>query len=117
MENEKPLGNFGARIRVAYCLGFLSAEYFQALKTIKNIRNQFAHELHGLTFSDPEISKDCSKFHKLQIFEITKSGSPRQTFELATVFIWMHLGLHELQIADSRRKVPAAPMVAQVLSV
>ena len=62
---EKPLGSFGARIRLAYCVGLLPREDFEDLKTIKNIRNAFAHKLHGLAFDDSGIAKECNKLRPL----------------------------------------------------
>ena len=61
---EQPLGSFGARIRVAYCLGLLDNELFGALTTIKRIRNAFAHQLHGLKFDSPAVAGDCAKLRE-----------------------------------------------------
>jgi hypothetical protein len=54
-----PLSTFSARIRVAYGLGIVSRASFADLQLIKKIRNLFAHDLHGLSFSDDEIAKLC----------------------------------------------------------
>ena len=63
--NEKiadtPLSSFGARLKACYCLGFISKNEYDDLNCIRNIRNKFAHSIHGFTFSNPEIIKLCNK--------------------------------------------------------
>src|SRR6266545_1394404 len=56
LDNERPLGPFGARIRAAYCMGLIAKEEFQDLKLIEAIRNEFAHQLHGLSFDEASIA-------------------------------------------------------------
>jgi DNA-binding MltR family transcriptional regulator len=56
---ETPLGAFGARIRAAYCLGLLTRQQYHDLQTIQKIRNEFAHGLHGLSFSDEWMTTQC----------------------------------------------------------
>ncbi len=55
LDNERPLGAFGARIRAAYCMGLIAKEEFQDLKLIKAIRNEFAHQLHGLALGGVKL--------------------------------------------------------------
>ena len=45
-------GTFGARIKGAYCLGLISQDEYHNLEIIREIRNEFAHELHGLSLHD-----------------------------------------------------------------
>lgn len=57
------LGSFGARIDAAYCLGLLSAGDVADLREIQQIRNDFAHELHGLSFDSPGVQERCARLH------------------------------------------------------
>lgn len=57
---ERPLSSFGARIKIAYCMGLISKKIFNDLETIKRIRNKFAHKLHNYSFNESEIVKWCS---------------------------------------------------------
>jgi DNA-binding MltR family transcriptional regulator len=52
-----PLGTFSARIAMAYGLGHIGRHYFQALDSIRQIRNVFAHFRRNLTFEDSEIKR------------------------------------------------------------
>jgi DNA-binding MltR family transcriptional regulator len=61
LENERPLGTLGSRIAVAYCLGLITESERKDLIVIKNIRNKFAHQLHGITFSSKVIGDECDK--------------------------------------------------------
>jgi len=50
-----PLATFSSRIAMAYGLGHIGPHYFNALESIREIRNAFAHFRRTLTFEDPEI--------------------------------------------------------------
>jgi len=54
------LDSFSKRIKLAYALGLLRKSEFDDLNTIKKIRNEFAHKLHGLTFETDKIRDLCS---------------------------------------------------------
>lgn len=55
------LGPFSTKIDLAYLLGFLSDGTYQDLTTIKNIRNDFAHELEIESFDVQSIKDRCKK--------------------------------------------------------
>lgn len=61
MDPEKPLGSFRAKIHLAYCMGLLTEDAYRDLLTISQIRNDFAHKLHGLTFNDLGMVEQCDK--------------------------------------------------------
>lgn len=87
LEQEQPLGSFGARIRAAYCLGLLDKDLFGLLSNIKKIRNAFAHQLHGLTFESSGVAQDCDVLRQLLRFpkgfeDLAKT--PRAVFIHAT---------------------------------
>ena len=85
LEPEGPLGSFSAKIRALYCFGILSKSEFRNLVRIKNIRNLFAHELHGLSFETPKIAEICSN---LEIEGTTPHDSRPENLFLLTVILF-----------------------------
>lgn len=115
LSTEKPLGAFGARILTAYCVGLLAREDYQDLNIIKSIRNDFAHHLHGLSFSKESISQKCAKLQIVKRFHPDIEHSSKEIFILAIVFIQMQLGM---KIATIKRcQIPSAIEVTQRFSV
>lgn len=77
-----PLGTFDARIRMAYALGLISDDEYYNLELIRKIRNEFAHGLHGLSFTHENILKHSRKlkFHKGMLDAMPeKLRPPRRT--------------------------------------
>lgn len=108
LDVEQPIGSFGARIRLAYCLGLVARSLFGVLTTIKAIRNAFAHQLHGLSFDSPNIARDCEKLR-------TSGGEPddhlftrRNVFLRATLSAQMELWAMttSIEAAQRRCKIP-----------
>src|SRR5919199_6134784 len=51
--------SFGARVRLAYCLGLINQQELDDLQTIQSIRNQFAHTFAALDLSEPALAAKC----------------------------------------------------------
>jgi DNA-binding MltR family transcriptional regulator len=111
---DSPLGAFAARIRAAYCMGLISKEDFEDLKIIKDIRNAFAHQLHGRSFSDSDIAEAYARLGNHKRFQSIQAHTSREMFELTTVFISMQIGLKIQMILEKRCKTPSAPTVTQI---
>jgi DNA-binding MltR family transcriptional regulator len=60
-DSHGPLQTFADRIRMSYSLGLISRVMFEDLTAIKDIRNEFAHDLHDVTFGDPRIASVCAQ--------------------------------------------------------
>ncbi len=58
---EGPLQHFAPRIRASYCMGLISEDEYHDLQIIRDIRNGFAHDLHGLSFSTAWVKDKCAK--------------------------------------------------------
>jgi DNA-binding MltR family transcriptional regulator len=56
-----PLGPFGTRLDLAYCLGIINKDCYQDLQLVCEIRNQFAHSHTTLDFGDSMVSAACAK--------------------------------------------------------
>jgi len=113
LSSESPLGSFGARIRAAFCLGLISREYFESLKIIKDIRNAFAHQLHGRTFDDEDIAAACKKLQALQPLKLRLTQTPREMFITSAILVLMYISVRALTVLKQRRKVPTSPAVEQ----
>ena len=50
---DRPLGSFGARITLAARLGLIDQPVEQALRTLRRVRNAFAHSTTTATLADP----------------------------------------------------------------
>jgi hypothetical protein len=50
---DRPLGSFGARITLAARLGLIEPAVEQALKTLRRVRNAFAHSATTASLHDP----------------------------------------------------------------
>ncbi len=55
-----PLGSFSAKIKLCYALGLITEIEYKECDTIRKIRNEFAHEVHGLTYESQNIKDLCS---------------------------------------------------------
>jgi len=50
-----PLGTFAAKIDLAYRVGLFNAEFRKVLHLMRKLRNDFAHSVHKVDFSDPTV--------------------------------------------------------------
>lgn len=59
---EGPLGTFGAKINLAYLMGYFTADAHSDLQALKKIRNLFAHYREHDTFDTDQLRTLCSNF-------------------------------------------------------
>lgn len=60
-----PLGTFSSRINIAHALNSIGKSNYEDLRTIKDIRNQFAHDLDVHTFEGNQSVTDlCNNFRR-----------------------------------------------------
>ena len=108
---DRPLSSFASRARIAYCLGLISFNEYDDLKTIATIRNKFAHRVHSITTeNDKEIVDLCKKLKTAKvlipyIFRPTDIVKPMDSFISAVIFLDMHLGLYTRDIKKHRRQI------------
>lgn len=65
-DGRAPAGSFGARIQLGLLLGLLTPNDAAILRTIKDIRNQFAHRVK-INFLSPSVIKANTKLHSLWV--------------------------------------------------
>jgi len=98
------LGNFAAKIDLAYSLGLISAEERHDLHLLRKIRNDFAHAVnHELAFETPAIADRIRALCLLRLFE----GSPILADANNTIRWRLHLGIGHLILVLSDFRVRA----------
>lgn len=65
-DGRAPAGSFGSRIHLGLLVGLLTKNDASILKTIKEIRNLFAHRVN-LNFLSPQVVKSTRKLSSLWI--------------------------------------------------
>lgn len=55
-----PLASFSARIKCCHALGLITSHEKNDIDLIRAIRNEFAHQEHGLSFEGTKIKSLCS---------------------------------------------------------
>jgi mannitol operon repressor len=89
-----PLGTFSARISMCYVLGLITSAEKHDLNLIREIRNEFAHREHGITFTESRIIGLCGSLNsRREPITVEKMGGypPRQRFNDAVLFTAMQL--------------------------
>lgn len=99
-----PLGTFAARIKATFALGLISQHELHECELIRKVRNEFAHRVHGTTFSDPKISSLCGKFQSdLPGDPETWEGRNRDKFVNAVILTVLGLTYRAEHVAVERR--------------
>lgn len=77
---NSPLGSFSARTNMAYCLGLITELEYKEIETIRKVRNEFAHKVHGLSFKDQKVNDLCQNLKANTPDGKRFDGEPRQLF-------------------------------------
>lgn len=64
-----PLSSFSGRILMAYAAGFIAPSELQDFTLIRKIRNEFAHNLHGVSFSTEAVANRCYELAGPRMYE------------------------------------------------
>lgn len=99
-----PLGTLSARTKICFCLGLITELEFHEINTIRRIRNEFAHGVHGVSFATQMI-KDLSNNLKANTPNGARfNGDPRQLFINSVVLLSMALWYRPEHAAPIRAK-------------
>lgn len=100
-----PLHSFSSRIKMAFCLGLISKEEYGNLEVIRKVRNEFAHRLHGLSFSNEEIIKLCRKlkFPTRSSMPLVWENSARHLYIIATCILAMDFDYRPERVKKEQR--------------
>lgn len=86
---DAPLGSFGARCQLAYCLGLIAKDQLDDLRIIGKIRNSFAHNFNSLTFNGPPVRDLCVNLK--QPGAIGRTTTPRKKYETTVMQLFSSL--------------------------
>jgi len=117
-ELEKPLSNFGARIKASYCLGLISKKMYDDLRTINKLRNKFAHRLHDFTFEDEEVVSWCKSLSLAKMITDKLPHFPDDhgsMFLLGITQLSVWVALKRLEAKRQKREPPEDPKMRQVV--
>ncbi len=82
-----PLGSFSARLKMAYGLGLITELEYKECDTIRKIRNEFAHQVHGLTFLAPKLTDLTNNLRANTPNGERFKGNPRQLFINSVIMV------------------------------
>lgn len=94
-----PLASFSAKIKLAYALGIVGPEAVADLTKVKDIRNQFAHSFHPVSFRTRAIAGYCRQLKTPNNPRIVRPSGvrpwplhrPRQRYWITCVILWVCL--------------------------
>ena len=116
-----PLQSLWARTEAALALSLITADEYENLNLIRKIRNEFAHQTHGLTFDSEHIENLCQgltagfvvkrkgatrnagRQEALEVF----GGTARKLFEQAVITILTHL-MYRAHFVEKEKRQPAS---------
>jgi mannitol operon repressor len=99
-----PLSAFSSRIKVSYALGLITELEFREAQTIRKIRNDFAHGVHGLSFASQHIKDLCRNLQANTPDGARFGGDPRQLFVNSVVLLSMALWYRPEHAASIKAK-------------
>jgi DNA-binding MltR family transcriptional regulator len=118
------LGSFGARISLAYLLGYLTPQAHTDLLNLKYLRNRFAHYAKHHSFHDQKIKDRCANFRMIDsqiqqanAFTFDREGAkvPAESVSRTPQYgIRLHVPDHKAAIATARGRYV---MTAKLLCV
>jgi len=90
MVGDVPCGTFSAKIKLAYCVGWIGHDLRTDLDRVRGVRNDFAHDRSGMTFDTQSIKDRCAVFKTIELhnqFSFSKVESARNAYIIACAFL------------------------------
>ena len=107
--NDRPLGNFGNRIRMAYLVGLISKEEHEDLWSINQIDEAFTRDMGETSFTDTPISIWCLDMRlPNRILLSGEMRTPRRMFVFTTALLLRQLA-QRIEMAERERREPPPP--------
>ena len=108
-----PLSSFWAKIEMAFALGFYGEKSLKDLHRIRDIRNSFAHTVDPVSFTTPEIKKQCDELwypaHIIPLGKKELSTEPREKFLdglfMIYNFLWTEM-VHKELVGNNKTPKP-----------
>lgn len=108
LEYPGPCSTFAARADLAYALGLLGSDVIRDLRSIRRIRNQFAHSPWRVTLGDENIAAMCDGLEiiaRMRGCGTTITMSARGKFEFTVAVLASNI----TRIADLQKHAKMAP--------
>jgi mannitol operon repressor len=107
-DGSSPLSSFSSRIEACHALGLIDEFEYTEIGLIRKVRNEFAHQKHGMSFSSPRIQGLCSTLKS----DLPQGAGfplqdPRFRFTNAVVVLALRLYHRPEWVALERRKPKA----------
>lgn len=116
-ENQGALGEFNTCISITYSIGLITLKEAEDIHRIRKMRNEFAHQIHGLTFANDSLANRCQNFQcneelftNQPDFKDAYPKEPRKLFDLATSILAYYLNQRILNAQRLPRATPHHPM-------
>jgi DNA-binding MltR family transcriptional regulator len=108
--NDRPLGNFGNRIRMAYLAGLISKEEHEDLWSINQIDEAFTRDMGGTSFNDTPISIWCLDMRlPNRILLSGEMRTPRRVYDFPPALQLRQL-TQRIDMAAAERRAPPPPL-------
>lgn len=98
-EGLGPIATMSAKIRIASSLGIIGPSVISDLESIKNIRNQFAHSFHPISFDTKSVAVECKLLQTAEkLLNMPRNRArglgtdPRDLYAYSCWGIWTALG-------------------------
>lgn len=105
------ISEFGIRIKLAYCMGLIGPIMLQDLNLVKEIRDEFAHNLGILDFNTEIISSYCSKLSTYSPTKFFSSNRHEFIFFSAIVTGVIGLRIGNTKRPKSRKDIITTPVL------
>lgn len=94
-EFNGPLGTFSSKIKMAYCLGYISKDIYHDLEIIRKTRNDFGHNYSTINFETENLKAKILQL-KGHFHDLTKR--PRSIFVTTVISILAQIHSSDLMI-------------------
>jgi DNA-binding MltR family transcriptional regulator len=109
----QPLSAFGARAKMAYALGLISACHYADLRTIAKLRNDFAHKWRVATFDPDSVMSRVSLLRCFGLLNFGEGVTPpddmsvpiRHRFVRNALALMLLLSIRIDEVATERRTI------------
>ena len=104
-DGNAPISTFSSRTEVCYALGLIDEFEYAEIGLIRKVRNEFAHQKHGMSFLSPRVQGLCSSLRSnIPEGAGPSRQDPRFRFTNAVVLLALRLYHRPDWVALERRK-------------
>lgn len=106
LANDRSLGTFGTRIRLAYLLGLISKDEHEDLWAVNQIDEAFSRELGDIAFVDEPVCGLCLELRMPnKVLLMGEQHTPRRMFVFGVALLLRQLALR-IEAAEKTSRIP-----------